>query len=197
MGIVIPQTSGANSFEGRAANGQKFSQKIFDDLSAWSFIVAKNGTEHTHPDFVKRLHASNDVTSLMIRYAPDGVISAASRASTKSAYVEAKNSTFIEKAAYENYMRIYCNGGIVAVVFADFTIRFEFIENLQFASRLTNWPLDNEGWECPRLHPDWQRVRRKYPGSGTPFKKIRWGSLRNWDEFRDAMEARWYGDEDS
>ena len=35
--------------------------------------VARNGTEHTHPDFVELLRRNNSEASKFVRFAPDGV----------------------------------------------------------------------------------------------------------------------------
>lgn len=185
-----------SNFERRATQGQEFSDRIFADLKRWGFQIAKNGTEHTHPDFVSALRSSTDVTSLRIRYAPDGVLAYGMPA--RSAYVEAKNSIYIEKLAYENYMRLALEGCPVAVVFHQLQIvRFEFVENLAWViSAPGKWPLDAENWICPRLHPQWEQLKREYKGSGTPFKKIEWSELLEWNTFADVMKARLAGDID-
>lgn len=192
--MITPQPR--PDFHARAVRGQQFTARVFDDLRRWGFLIAKNGTEHTHPDFVAALRSSTDVTSLMIRYAPDGVLAYGKPA--HSAYVEAKDSVFIEKLAYENYMRLALYGGIVAVVFGQLgVIRYEFVENLAFSMSLnTTWPKDAEGWTCPRLHPQWEQLKREYKGSGTPFKKIEWSELLEWNIFADVMKARLAGDID-
>jgi hypothetical protein len=181
---VFPHSDKRPDFSGRNASGKEFQDKIFDDLRDWGFFVALNGTEHTHPDFVKLLHSSTDKTSLMIRYAPDGAICIGSI--KRSAYVEAKNSRYIERDAYENYMRLSNDGAIVYVVFGlgDQT-KFCLVQDLGFMSPppYNKWPIIDT-WMCPRLHPNWDEIRRKFPGSGTPYKEIKQKPLIDWNNFK-------------
>lgn len=171
---------------GRAAYGEEFSKEIFEDLQRWGFSVAMNGTEHTHSDFVKLLKTSRDKTSLMIRYAPDGVIAIGKV--PRSAYVEAKRSKYIERDAYENYLRLANDGAIVFVVFSVGGNKlFDLAQNIQFLPphELNDWPLDDDGWMCPRLHPNFlEKKRNGFNGSGTPYKAVAWENLHKWDNFK-------------
>ena len=175
-------------FTQRAGAGELFSQRIFDDLRKWNYQVALNGTEHTHKDFMRNIQFSEDSTSLTIRYQPDGVMSFGNRP-CKSAYVEAKRSKTIERNAYENYYRLHDTGAIVFVVFGVTNITFDIvfcrIEDLKFEPLpyTSKWPI-SDGWFYPRLHPNWEQIRKTFPGSGTPFRYIDQKYLLPWQLFK-------------
>ena len=182
-------TNQTTSFIERISKGETFSRQIFDDLLSWGFNVALNGTEHTHPDFVKLLHSSIDQTSLMIRYQPDGVASCGRI--PRSFYVEAKASKFIERDAYLNYIRLQTLGAVVYIVFQyNDTIGFCEIQDLSFEPITSNsYPVE-DGWLCPRMRTDWMTYRQTFKGSGTPFRSINIDCLMPWDQFKRTAIAR-------
>ena len=177
-------------FHARSELGEKFSKQIFNDLEMWGFNVALNGTEHTNPYFVGGLKSSEDKTSLMIRFQPDGVASIGNI--PRSVYVEAKRSKFIEKNAYDSYMDLHKIGGIVFVVFGIYDkdnksleIKFIDIQKLKFIPALTNskWPVI-DGWISPRSHNNWHLEKQTFTGSGTPFLQIDQICLIQWSQFK-------------
>lgn len=189
-------TATAPTFHTRKAEGEIFSERVFRALRDWGFSVALNGTEHTHPDFVKLLHRSNDETSLRVRYQPDGVIAIGE--TPRSAYVEAKRSIFIEKDAYIQYLRLAEQGCIVAVVFEDKKngeIKWNFVEQLRFDlsekyRSKYQWPIV-DGWICPRASIHHAEAKRNgYGGSTTPYRALDWASLYEWRTFRQMMVWR-------
>ena len=173
-----------STFVERSQTGKDFADVIFSQLKQWGFQVALNGTEHTHPDFIKSLHCSEDTTSLSLRYAPDGVVAFGPK--VKTAYVEVKNSIFIEKNAYENYMRLYRNGCTVAIVVKDnrtSKIGFSLIENIVLKKAWDkDWPYDGN-WIYPRKHPDYNKIHNERKGSGTPYGTIDISKLNEWAIF--------------
>ena len=178
------------SFQTRSVLGEEFSQQIFSDLEKWGFNVALNGTEHTHPKFVNDLKISDDKTSLMIRFQPDGVASIGKI--PRSVYVEAKRSQYIEKNAYQSYMDLQTIGAVVFVVFGIYNkdndtldIKFIDIQNLEFMPVLrSKWPVA-DGWISPRLHKNWESEKYTFAGSGTPFLRIDQARLKNWTQFKE------------
>lgn len=68
-----------------------------------TLAVAKNGTEHTHPDFTNLLRGNIHPTSKWIRFQPDGVFLCDDG---MARYYECKSSINIEKDAYEQYLKI-------------------------------------------------------------------------------------------
>jgi len=176
----------STTFKERTNRGDIFSTRIFDDLDKWGFDVALNGTEHTHPEFIKQLHSSTDPTSLMIRYQPDGVASIGTV--PRSFYLEVKASKYIERDAYLNYTRLQMLGGVVYIVFAhnDF-IGFSEVQNIEFESIISSSiPVEN-GWLCPRQRVDWETYRKTYKGSGTPFRGVDIKCLREWSIFKQTV----------
>ena len=89
----------------RTVISSAFEKRLFSELESLGFVVAVNGTEHTHPDFVRALHRSADQTSLAIRFQPDAVAHIGN--TPRAMYVEAKAAKNIEKTAYEQYMKLH------------------------------------------------------------------------------------------
>jgi len=173
----------------RIKMGDKFAADVFSELESMGFTVARNGTEHTHPEFIQRLRQSDDTTSLAIRYAPDGVAGIGDPLVT--AYIEAKNSWAIEKNAYQNYIRLAINGCIVIVIF-NIDDRWLWCDINELCLRpvlRSKWPIDEDGWICPRNDPDYENKRKTLKGSGTPFLPIDTASLREWDTFEMSLKS--------
>ncbi|MBT7075980.1 MAG: hypothetical protein HN922_13855 [Anaerolineae bacterium] len=175
------------SFSERISKGIELEKRIFNDLEKMGFHVAINGTEHTHPRFVKNLKNSEDQSSLTIRFQPDGVIAFGDN--NKSAYIEIKSSPFIEKLAYTNYKNISDGGSIVVLVSENNgVIKFNSIKNLAFKEiKNSRFPII-DGWVSPREHEDWQRIKRNgFRGSGTPYKLINHDAMIDWSKFKELI----------
>jgi hypothetical protein len=180
----------ATTFSKRKVYGEQFSEDVFKNIQEMGFTTALNGTEHTHSSFIKNLRMSEDQTSMTIRYQPDGVIAIGEPA--KSAYVEAKASSFIERNAYKQYMRLVESGCIVAIVF-----RFKdewlwnFADNMVFKDSSINnsrhkFPVI-DGWVCPRQHPNWRQIKSEWRGSGTPYRIMDENNAMGWNLFKPMM----------
>lgn len=173
------------TFHDRIQLSNTNADKLIADLQNMGFTTILNGVEHTHPEFNNLLNQSHDTTSLMIRYAPDGIIGIGKPMAT--AYVEFKTFTAnlnIEKDAYLNYMRIYNNGGIVIIIYAHTNYKtklWNYIQNITFLENKSNFPNDDDGWIAPRLSPNWDTLKYKYHGSGTPYKRINPYYMKHWD----------------
>jgi hypothetical protein len=62
-------------FEARLSKAARFEEEVeaYWQRSSKVEAVARNGTEHTHPDFVSLLRQRTDSGSMLVRFAPDGV----------------------------------------------------------------------------------------------------------------------------
>lgn len=181
------------SFSDRSGVGSRFEKRLFEKIQDMGFVVALNGTEHTHPEFVKLLHRSVDQCSLAIRFQPDGV--ACVGLIPRSFYIEAKAAKTIEKSAYNQYMKLHGNGNIIVIVFEKFNWEWNFINEVELIDGSVSvarypvhkrFPLDEDGWMYPRktTHGTGRR------GSGTPYKYIKRSSLRPWCNFKiDTSDA--------
>jgi hypothetical protein len=182
----------------RTAASTAFEQHLFAEIQNLGFGVALNGTEHTHPDFVSRLHGSIDQTSLAIRYQPDAV--ACIGKIPRSFYVEAKAAKNIEKTAYKQYRKLQNSGNILVVVFEKLDWRWNFVEDVQLIDgNITvssfpisrRFPVDDEGWLCPRQCHWWHRIKARNPqASGTPYREVNQASLLEWAEFKRLIIER-------
>jgi len=176
-----------NGFYTRQTHGSKVEATLFKELDKLGFDLARNGTEHTHPQFVEKLHRSTDQTSLSIRFQPDGVVSLGQI--PKSFYVEVKASTAIEKLAYEQYAKLVNNGNILVLFFYIKRLvtekwKWQFLQNIRFKDSQQHvnqfndpYPVIDE-WICPREHCNWNKLRKeRNVQSGTPYKEIDLSSL--------------------
>ncbi len=164
-------------FEFRLSAGVAFEQEVERYLN-WHpdiLAVARNGTEHTHPEFVTRLRSCSEPTAQFIRFAPDGV--ALSR-SVSVFHWEAKCSHCMEKEAYETYMRHELAGCEILLflrtgqgIFASWVSQLPFIPSQDVVERYSErrrFPID-EGWICPRNASNQSDLLM---GSGTPYREI-------------------------
>lgn len=183
----------ATGFEKRIRIATQFEERLFVKLKSNGFSVAMNGTEHTHPNFVKSLRQSNDQTSLAIRFQPDGVAQIEIGNIPKSFFWEAKSSKSIERTAFEQYQKLSNNGNIIVVIFGPFEWRWSFAEELPLidgADSVASFPPDRQfpvkdGWLCPR-----EASRRLGNGSGTPYRYVDGNRLIAWDKFKDLVISR-------
>lgn len=184
-------------FEDRANLSSTYEDKLFESIYSQGFMFAKNGTEHTHPDFVGELHYSSDQTSKAIRFQPDGVACIGNI--PRTFYVEAKRSVTLEKDAYEQYTKLHSVGNIVVIFFAKYESAWSFIEDIQFepAEQTVNRYNNNlpiiDGWISPRELPidEYRKWKKKFPlASGTPYKKVDRVCLRKYDDFKYEMINR-------
>lgn len=183
-------------FSERIKLAEEFQQSLFNKIKELGFYVAINGTEHTHPDYVRLIQGSIDQTSLSIRFQPDGV--ACIGRIPRSFYVEAKNSRFIERTAYEQYYKLHESGSLVVVVFGKLDWKWNFIEDIKLvsasetSSKYTDpFPII-DGWICPRKDGRWYSgLKESYSrASGTPYREIMKSSLNNWCDFKKTVIAR-------
>jgi hypothetical protein len=182
------------TFQNRVTGSQPFEDSIITDLRSWGFELSKNGSEHTHVNFINKLQRSEDATSIMVRYTPDLVV--AFGEIPYSAYVEIKKSVCIEKNAYLNYMRLM-NGGanIFVVIDTGECIKFSRVENIKLytGNNKNGFPIDDDGWISPRLDQKILAVAIKngFKGSGTPYKVISTGNLFDWNKINFFLEFDW------
>ncbi len=193
MRLVTALDTGS-TFAERARGGAQLQAAIVNDLEAWGFVVAVNGTEHTHPAFVSGLWRSTDPTSMSIRYQPDCVLRHGNPI-PRSFYVEIKNSQCIERAAYENYMRLADAGDDVFVVCMNRvpSVCYGLVQDLTFepvdwTQKDQDWPFV-DGWITPRANPELfaEKKRQGFSGSGTPFRRIDGRELPLWETFPDTI----------
>ena len=164
-------------FDLRLSAGVAFEQEVERYLQSHPDIVSvtRNGTEHTHPEFIARLRSCSDPTAQFIRFAPDGV------ALSKSESVfhwEAKCSYCIERDAYEVYLRHLAAGCDVLLflktelcVFAVWVSQLEFLPSEEVVGRYPpacRFPVE-EGWISPRKAKNRSDLRI---GSGTPYQEV-------------------------
>ena len=164
-------------FEARLNAGIAFEQEVerYLERNPDILAVARNGTEHTHPEFVARLRCCADATVQFIRFAPDGV--ALSR-TISVFHWEAKCSHCIERDAYETYLQYQSAGCDVLLflrtgqgIFASWVSELPFIPSRQVVERYREelrFPV-HQGWICPR------NARNQHDlltGSGTPYREI-------------------------
>lgn len=179
------------SFKDRIEKASAFEKLLFETIESLGFVVAINGTEHTHPMFTSGLRKSTDQTSLAIRFQPDGVAHIGTI--PRSFYVEAKASTAIERAAYEQYKKLSDAGSIVVVVFGKLSWKWCFVDEMPiedgndtvapFPENL-RFPV-KDGWLYPR-----KSNHGTGRGSNTPYKNIIESDLRKWDTFKSAILNR-------
>lgn len=195
------------TFATRSAKGEQFATEVFQSLQSMGFNTALNGTEHTHPQFTSRLRASNDPTSMAIRYQPDGVCSYGAT-SPASAYIEAKCSKSIERDAFMQYKRLSDSGCIVIVVcgnvmddacdingwttiqcmrFKDPTTCNTFRRSR--SGRVYTLPVI-DGWISPRESAEWAVLKNDgFSGSGTPYAVIDQTCLLPWTHFEQSLKG--------
>jgi len=170
------------SFDDRIKKASAFEKLLFEKIEGLGFIVAVNGTEHTHPEFTRDLRQSTDQTSLAIRFQPDGV--ARIGKIPRSFYVEAKSSKTIERTAYEQYKKLSDVGNIVVVVFCDFGWKWCFVDEMPLEdgadtvscfTENRRFPV-KDGW----LYPRQTEHGTSGKGSGTPYRRIVEKDLREW-----------------
>jgi hypothetical protein len=167
-----------NGFSDRIKRGNEFEDTIEGMIRSWGISIVRSGMEHTHPIFMQLLRASEDITSLMVRHMPDFTIAMGDPPST--AFLDAKNSVFIEKNAYENYKRISDIGGLVFLVCNDKQsqrIVYQYLFNVRTTNNCNHkyrFPIDSDGWISPRLDNNILANAKAngFRGAGTPYKKI-------------------------
>lgn len=93
--------------------GIEFEGEVERYCRHYCVAVARNGTEHTHPEFMENIRNNTDRQSKLIRFAPDGVML---KPTGEILHWEAKYSINLEKDAYETYMA-HSNIGYKIVLF--------------------------------------------------------------------------------
>jgi len=180
------------AFEQRIEVAQAFEQDVESFCKNKFVSVAKNGTEHTHPEFVDKIRRNTDRGSKLVRFAPDGV------ALTVRGVVhwEAKASEYLEKDAYETYMAYFGMGARVMLfvrrrnplaVYWQYVERVGFIPSVDVVAPYAphkRHPIDAEDWICPRNGHGFAGA-----GSGTPYKQIDFESMKLIPDFYAAVAA--------
>lgn len=181
------------AFEQRLKQAKAFEMDV-EAFCRHKFVaVAKNGTEHTHPDFVDLLRRRSDSGSKLVRFAPDGVALQVGGLW----HWEAKASQNIERDAYETYMA-YHDMGAKLLVFVRSPqtgqVYWQRIERIGFIpSELVvvryrperRHPIDEDDWICPRQGHGFAGT-----GSGTPYKEIDFDSLISIPDFYQIIETQ-------
>jgi len=194
---ILKTTLVNNGFSGRLEKASRFERELFGEIERLGFCVAMNGTEHTYPEFVEKLRQSTDQTSLAIRFQPDAVASI--NRIPRSFFVEAKAAHTMERLAWEQYWRLYCNGNVLVLVFEDFNWAWNFIEEINLITgeeTVSSFPPEKrfpviDGWITPRGSRRWRQLRGKIKrASFTPYREVDGSSLRLWGEFRDMIIDR-------
>lgn len=154
--------------------------------------VAKNGTEHTHPQFVVDLRRRNDRGSKLVRFAPDGV----ALQTCGVWHWEAKAGKHIEKDAYETYMA-YRGMGARLLVFLrhpDGTVYYQEVQRIGFVPSINvvgkfpvdrRHPIDEDDWICPRMGHGYAGS-----GSGTAYKEVDFSSLTLIADFASVCDSK-------
>lgn len=185
------------SFKDRAQRSSKFENDLFDAVEKMGFAVARNGTEHTYPEFVNALHKSTDQTSLAIRFQPDGVAQIGQI--PRSFYIEAKAAVTIEKTAWEQYWKLHESGNVVVIVFGKLKWQWNLLENIALVAAtetVGRFPLSRrfpivDGWITPRGSQRWTNVRQSnQQASGTPYREVDVTSLQEWKLFKLQLVKR-------
>lgn len=188
------------SFENRAQRSSEFENKLFDAIEKMGFAVARNGTEHTYPEFVSALHKSTDQTSLAIRFQPDGVAQIGKI--PRSFYIEAKAAVTIERTAWEQYWKLHENGNVVVIVFGKLDWQWNLLEDIKLipaAETVERFPPERrfpviDGWITPRGSQRWASIQQASPqASGTPYREVNDGSLQEWALFKSEIIKRLSG----
>lgn len=181
------------TFTDRLKLAKQFEKDVETYLDARKKVlsVVKNGTEHTHPDFVELLRKNDSATSKLIRFAPDGVALCANKTVI---HWEAKASNNIEKDAYETYMK-YFDMGCQLVIFVRNKLGRVYFSNVQNISFIPSKLIVNKFPENPYFvdEDDWIHPRKSGNkvggGSGTPYKKIDFGSMTLIPNFNEKIAA--------
>jgi len=186
------------SFSWRLRVSDESTNQAFVKLRELGFTVAKNGTEHTHPDFIRLLHKSEDQSSLAIRFQPEGVACIGMPPSTF--YVEVKSTTdpkkkqfSVEKLAWKQYHLLHRNRNVLVLIFAKYIERWKFewkwnfLEDIRLLTPETTlakfppekrFPIVN-GWIAPRGSKREKELHKQYcyTGSGTSYREVDPSSL--------------------
>lgn len=161
-------------FSERIEQAKTFEDNVLDYFQKRNILSVKNGTEHTHPDFVCKIRSLQDNGSMFVRFAPDGI------ALTKNGVIhwEAKSGRSIEMDAYKTYMK-YHEKGCILIIFVKYNdVYWQYVEKLKlFVPENAKW-LNNEGWIAPREHNI-----NLTKGSGTPYKYIDFTSMKKVENF--------------
>lgn len=177
-------------FHSRLIAGKSFEAQVERFCRLFVSSVAKNGTEHTHPEFVSHLRGKNDPGSRFVRFAPDGVMLTTGGV----IHWEAKASKALERDAYETYLlyesigcsiRLFVQRPADRAVFSQWVKKIRFVPSANVVGQFPaekRHPVDAQDWICPR-HGSGQSGR----GSGTPYREIDFCSLRRIDNFYDVI----------
>lgn len=178
-------------FKERLAKAQQFEQEVEQYCCILAQAVAKNGSEHTHPDFVNLIRNYNDPGAKLVRFEPDGIF----LSNNKVWHWEAKRAKSIEKDAYNTYLAYENLGCSVLIffkhpngnkVFWNYISNIGFLDSVKVISKYTKYvqpPIDDFGWIYPRLSSYFVNF-----GSGTPYKEINFDTLKEIPNFYETIK---------
>jgi hypothetical protein len=166
-------------FSERIKKAERFENQVLTYFQRKNVYSVKNGTEHTHPEFVEYIRQLSDNGSKFVRFAPDGVAIRKNR----TIHWEAKNGKSIEMDAYNTYMKYYESGCIVIVFVKKDDVYWQYVEKIKlYVPEKYKDKVNVDGWVDPRLH------NMNIPnGSGTPFKYIDFTSLEKVVDFYELI----------
>lgn len=181
------QNNHGGGFNDRLNRSVPFEETIYQMFVESPDIVGviRNGTEHTHAEFMEHLRGDSSPAAKFVRYAPDGVFKTIA---AETIHYDAKHAKSIEKDAYEAYMKYRAAGcRVVLIVRCDDATYWQDVEHLrlinghetvkQFPTH-RRYPVDNDGWITPRrkngFNPNGQM-------SGTPYREIDFSSMNRLD----------------
>jgi len=172
-----------NGFSHRLNQSQVFEDQLFLLLrqSRDIMAVARNGTEHTHPDFTAMLRLNDSAAARFVRFAPDGVMLSRGK---NVVHYDAKVGKSIERGAYEAYVN-YRNAGCRVILFVRYekTIYWQHIEKLRLIpgeDTVSEFPPERRfpiinGWISPRKASHYRNGQRRM--SGTDYREIDFSSM--------------------
>ena len=148
---------GNENFKNRTIKAEELVKKIKEFLDSNKIAYIETGYEFlvNRNDFTNRIKKINDSTSKFIRYLPDICIY-----EKRSVFLEAKNSTGIEKDCYDNYISLSQNLNIKIIICSkDLTIclieKIKFKQLSEWDNRaLMNVPIIDGIWKNPRALPE-------------------------------------------
>lgn len=174
------------AFDIRCIESVDFDIEIFEILRHDPRVIAvcANGTEHTHSDFVSLLHCNFSDAAKFVRFAPDGVFLTTCR---EVIHYDSKASKYIEKDAYETYLKYkQCGCRVLLFVKHENRIFVQDVERIRLLhgsvtvepySIERRWPVGEDGWIYPKLKKNFRASTNPGLASGTPYREIDLSSM--------------------
>jgi len=180
----------ATDFQKRLDVAKEFEDELLAYLQGHPTVATAivNGTEHTHPEFVELLRNNDREASRFIRFAPDGVMLLTAG---DVIHYDAKAAKTIEKDAYGTYMDyVRCGCRVLLFVKYDNTVYCQDVDKLRLIDGNDTvapfkperrFPVDDDGWICPRQSSGYSRRNYGSNMSGTPYREIDFTSMKTVD----------------